>query len=429
MPRASTPTLLSLTEFARQIGVDPLHFAQGVSTLRPESRCSDVWMQYDWQNPQKMSREGIAYHVAEAERDLADALGYWPAPTWELGEFHPYPHPQRPEAFGGGGNVRLRWKSVRLNRGYVIEGGVRGTTLIGTEDWVGVDADGDGFNELARFTLDLSGLDPVPSACEIKAYFKEYDVADADNSRTDPVSEGADEAWEVRPLRVTRSGPVATATVYCNTWQLFRPQLQEALNADDIPADDADSYVDELVFYREYNDPSQQVLFGWDVEMGCTDLEDCAETTQSGCFHVKEERNGLVTPRPSTYNTSTEQFMSTNWTESVEPDALQVWYRSGWTPTNQRGCEVLDPYWARVITMIAVARLPWPLCDCSNVVDLTNRWRLDVSMIETEGNKSRSFLVNPDELSNPFGQRVGEIQAWWLVKNRGRRVGRAPNVY
>lgn len=428
MARASTPTLLSLDQFAAELGIDPMHFCGGVSSLRPETRCSDTWMQYAWQASAKISREDIAYHVAQAERDLADALGYWPAPTWEVGEFHAYPNPMRPEAFGGGGDVQLRWKRVKLNRGYVIEGGVRGTTEIGTEDWTGVDADGDGFNELARFTLDLTGMDPEPSACEIKAYFKEYDDADAANSRTDPVSSGADPAWEVRPLRVTREGAAHTATVYCNTWLLFRPQLQEALNADDIDADAAASYVDELVFYREYNDPSQQVLFGWNVELGCTNLAVCSDSTQDGCFHVKNPRNGLVTPQPASYNTTTEQFMSSNWTESVEPDAAQFWYRSGWTPTNQRGCQVLDPYWARTITMLAVARLPWPLCDCSNVVDLTDKWRQDMSMIETERDKSKSFQVDIGELSNPFGQRMGEILAWRRIKNRGRRVGRTVNV-
>jgi len=426
MARASQPTLLSLDGFARQIGVDPIHFNQGVSTLRPETRCGDTWFQKDWQASNKISRENIAFHIDQAERDLADALGYWPAPTWEVGEFHNYPQPQRPESFGGGGDVRLRWKRVKLNRGYVIEGGVRATTLIGTDVWTGVDADGDGFDELAQFTVDLTGMDPQPTECEIKGYFKEYDLADAANSRTEPASAGADEAWEVRPLQVTITG--TTATVYCNTWQLFRPQLQEAYNASDIDADAIGSYVDALVFYREYTDESQQVLFGWNVELGCTDLEVCSASTQTGCFYVKNERSGLVTPQPASYNTDDEQFMSSNWTESVEADAVQFWYRSGWTPTNQRGCQVLDPYWARTITMLAVARLPWPLCDCSNVVDLTDYWRQDASMIVTERDRSQSFIINPDELSNPFGQRVGEILAWRRIKNRGRRVGRTVNV-
>ena len=426
MSRASQPTLLSLDDFAANLGLDPQHFAGGYSSVRPQSRCNDTWKQYAWQDSAKISREDIAMHVSEAERDLADALGYWPAPTWEVDEFHEYPHPMRPEAFGGGGDVQLRWKRVKLNRGYVIEGGVRATTEIGTDVWVGVDIDGDGFDELAQFTVDLTGMDPVPTACEIKGYFKEYDVLDAANSRTDPASAGADPSWEVRPLKVTISE--TTATVYCNTWQIFRPQLQEAYNAADIDADLPANYVDELVFYREYTDESQQVLFGWGVELGCTSLEVCADSTQTGCFRIKNERSGLVTPQPSTYNTTTEIFMSTNWAESVEPDAVSFWYRSGWTPTNQRGCQVLDPYWARTITMLAVARLPWPLCDCSNVVDLTDYWRQDASMILTERDRSQSFIVDPSELSNPFGQRVGEILAWRRLKNRGRRVGKTVNV-
>jgi hypothetical protein len=117
-------------------------------------------------------------------------------------------------------------------------------------------------------------------------------------------------------------------------------------------------------------------------------------------------------------------FDSARWTENVEPDALNVWYRSGWQPTNPRACQTLDPYWAQVIRMLSTARLEWPICDCTNAKELSDYWRQDAAMMT----KTKSFNLAPSELSNPFGQRVGEILAWRRIQNRMRRIGRAIKV-
>ena len=158
MARASIPTLLSLDHYAKIMGLDPLHFCQGVSQLRPNPSCPQVWYQYTWQNPSIVSREHLSEVIAEAEKDLADAIGYWPTPVWlggATGEEHRYTPPKAPGAFGLGSNVYGRYKSLQLNRGYVIEGGQRGTTSLGDACWIGLDLDGDGFYETASFTLEV----------------------------------------------------------------------------------------------------------------------------------------------------------------------------------------------------------------------------------------------------------------------------------
>ena len=442
MARASIPTLLSLDHYAKIMGLDALHFCQGVSRLRANPSCPQVWYQYTWQNPSIVSREHLSEVIAEAEKDLADAIGYWPTPVWlggATGEEHRYTPPKAPGAFGLGSNVYGRYKSLQLNRGYVIEGGQRGTTSLGDACWIGLDLDGDGFYETASFTLEVdAGLDP----CSVHAYFKEYEAGDAANSRTDPASAGADEAWEVRPLQVSLTG--TTLTIYTKAWNLFRPQLWEELapdleapiDADDfgvggVPTDpcalgvDLGSYVDGLTFYRVYNDPENQVEFVWGGDISCSVDTACAEATQAGCLRVKNARNGLVIPRPGTYNADTGSFTSLSWTQSIEPDLVRVWYRAGWTPERPRTCQVLSDYWAKIITMLATARLEWDLCDCTNVKETSDYWRQDASKMT----RDKSFNLSQNELSNPFGQKVGEVLAWRrITKSQGRKKGQAIRV-
>jgi len=433
MPRATTPTLLSLADYARIMGINPLHFSQGVSAILPDATCSQVWYQFAWQAQHNISREGVADKISSAERDIADAIGYWPAPVYVEDEFIAYPTPYKPEYYGRGSNIRGRYKSVQLRRGYVIEGGQRAVELLGTACWAAIDADGDGFTEIAHFQL---AVDATLDVCQAKAYFKEYLDSDAENSRTDLASAGADPEWEVRPFKVELVG--TTLNIYFWVWDLFRPQLQEELGASTIDADDFGSgppedpcdylaapdlgvYVDELMFYREYTDPENQVEFSWGSDLSCSATAACAESTQAGCIRVKNPRNGLVIPQPGVYNSVTETFATASWSERIEPDAARIWYLAGWQPESRKTCATLDRRWKQMIVMLATARLEWDLCNCGNARDRSSYWRQDAAMMTA----AKSFNLRQDEMSNPFGQRVGEVLAWRQIRNLGRRKGRA----
>lgn len=411
------PNLLSLNHYAQIMGMDPMHFAGGFSTVRPESTCSDVWFEYDWQNPKLVSRQQVRTLINEAECDVVNELRYWPAPVYIEEEFHTYPHPQRKDLYGLGLGVSLRPKTLRANWGYVIEGGQRATTLLGTVGYLRFDADGDGFAELAQFVLPgvSASLDPT----RVKAYFKVWNAADAPNCRTDPSSTGADPTWEIRPLKTQLVG--TTLTVWVKVWQLFRPQLHEALDASAINADDATVYVEDITFYHEYTNPQTQVQFLWGADIACCTAA-CARTVQDGCFYVTDFRPGFLVPSPATY--SDDVFTRANWAECAEPDAVNLWYRAGYIPPRYRSNvgEPLSQFWAKTIAMLATARLEWPLCTCTNVQLLADRWREDLSRF----NEQRSFSVTPDDLQNPFGTRAGETLAWKrITKSRGRKIGQA----
>jgi len=424
MPRASTYTLLSLSRYARIMGIDPLHFAGAYSGLRPRDVCDRIWYQHDWQHPNRISREQLAHRIAEAERDLADYLGYWPGPVWIVDERQPYPRPHQRELTGYGYDARWRHKRMKLKWGYVIEGGQCAAEPLGSDvTYTTIDADNDGFDETAVFTI--AGVSSSLDVTEVHAFFKEYDAGDLVNTRTDPASSGADQAWEVRPIRCSLSD--TTLTVYIYVWELFRPVLQETLEMDadeggaaPIDADSATSYVDALDFYRLYTNPETQVQFLWGSDIPCTSGSSlaCAVADQTGCFRIQDERSSIVVPAPSTYSAADEAFTEANWVQGVEPDVVRFWYRSG-NVDPRSGYSTLTDYWARIIAQLATARLEWPLCDCTNVKLMTDRWQEDRAMI----NDQRSFSVSVTDLDNPFGTRTGEIEAWKALRRRA--IGQA----
>jgi len=326
MSRATPFTLLSLSDYARFLHLNPLHFAGGVSTAVTANVCGDVWRQWDWQDDGKVSREHIAQLVQQAERDLTEYLGYYMAPTWIADERRLYPRLYDRALTGYGQDNRFRYRSMRLNFGKVLYGGQRATTLLDPAPvaYVLRDLDGDGFTELAEFTVTVaSTLDP----CEVKLYFKEYVLADAVNCRTDPDSTGADFAWEIRPIRTSLSG--TTLTIWANSWDLFRPQLQEGFGTANIDADDVNSYVDTALVYRVYNDPTTPVQFLWGSDIYCDNTAGaCSWITQNGCMRLSDTRLGLATLSPATYNATTGLYTASTWSQGYEPDGVRLWYRA-----------------------------------------------------------------------------------------------------
>ena len=406
--RASTPSLVSLEQFAQILGLDPIHFAGGYSVLRPESsHCHDIWQQYQWQDTGKASREEVARALHRAEADIADVAGFWAAWKWIDDERHKC---QR------GGQVphvaRLRFTT---KWGEVISGGAQAVSAIDAGDvtrGANVDADGDGFAEWAVFTV--ANVATTWDLEDIRACFKVYSAIDAVNCRTNPSSTSYDEAWEVRPLKLTRSG--TTVTVYVPVWHLFKPQLSEELSPDAIDADATASYIDTLSFYRVYNDLSTQASLMWGTD--CVYDVSCAWTTQAGCIRTPDPHNGIITVTPGTYDADNDVYDAGCYTYGTTPDAVRLWYKAGLA---RPAPGVVDHTWARLIVMLACSRLDWPVCSCSNVKTLVDEWKQNAAKITED----RTYTFPVEAMLNPFGMRVGEILAYIGVSTPGRKKGRA----
>lgn len=219
MARASTPTLLSLERFFQILGINPAHGNGAAnSTVMPYSSCcEDIWYQFDWQFKDRVSREALAYAIAQAERDIAEVLGYWPAPTWTVEEVRQYPmHYQSDVVQYGMLDARGLPKALKTEYGRVIAPGRRAVTLIGTVITTGVapglvysDSDADGVIDTATITIATTLTD----VRQVKVFFAGH--------------AGLPE-WEIRtPRSKTITGGNFVATFW--PWQLIDPDLWDAL--------------------------------------------------------------------------------------------------------------------------------------------------------------------------------------------------------
>lgn len=414
MARASTPTLLSLDRYAQILGITPAHFNQGVSgTVFPLSNnCPDVWYQHGWQNVDAVSREDLALEIANAERDIAEYLGWWPAPIWIAQDVAMYPRWHRPEVYGVGGmNTRGQMKSIKANYGKIIEPGQRAVgTRIGqptvggpaTSELEYSTADGDAFDE----TVTVTQTTTLTDECEVKIYFTGHD---------------GDPEWEIRPARtkVIEAG-LLTATFW--SWQFIDPDLWEEIPTADFAAIDLDAavYVNTVDVYREYNDPTAtSAVFYWegqpDASSICavclgTGCAACQLTTQNGCAHIRDAERGLLVPVPATYDETDAQWESASWSVCRDPDQVKLYYYCGdlsWLNLAGRRCDALSNQMAQTIAMLATARLERPFCRCGNSAALAAHWREDLAFVG-----EKSYNVPYETLSNPFGTKRGEIQAW-----------------
>jgi hypothetical protein len=433
MARASTPTLLALDHYARIMGITPPHFNQAAGPdggmFPVVGSCTDVWWQYAWQDIDQVSREDLARAIDDAEEDIAEVLGYYPAPKWISNEMHQYERFHRRDLYTYGQNIRGQFKSVKARWGRFISAGQRATAEV--DSGVAVtysDPDGDGYDELAT----ISTTTTLTDRCEIKVYF---------------AGEGGNQEWEIRPAKtVTLSGGTVTFTF--DAWQLLDPDLWEQFpgaglladvqqsGAQAINVETAGNYVTTVDIYREYTDFTQSsAQFYWEpkpqnLQFGNVVCNQCSGsgcvacelTTQTGCSHVRDVNRGIVVPTPATYDADNAQWSEACWSECREPDQVKIWYYAGELSEKflrDETCEPLNNSLANAIAWLATARLERPLCACNNSQALSVDLQRDLTFTPPDGGV---FFLSESDLDNPFGTRKGEIMAWRRVKDLTEKV-------
>ncbi len=422
------PTLLSLPYYAQIMGINPVHFQGAIGDpIWPvvSANCNDIWPRYSWQNADQVSHEDLARAIYDAEQEIARALGFYPAPYWIAQEVHEWPRHYRRDVWRRGGrNLRGARASIQARFGKFIQGGQRAVTPVCAASTVGLtlqylDLDGDGFSETARINVPTDFTDP----CELKVYF--YDT-------------GGVQEWEIRPARSkVISGGFLVAEF--DSWLFVDPDLRSfyptmaGFQAVDIST--TANFVTTVDVYREYNDyTASAATFLWEPDpsnllaslcgsCGGTGCPACGLSSQEGCLHVRQTDNGMVVPAPGTYNETTEQWDQDAFTECRDPDHVSLYYFAGELNDRWRSnasCEMLSNWWAHAIAWMATARLERPFCSCGNVEALAADLRIDLARNQPD----RSFQLDFNMLSNPFGTRRGEMRAWLRVKKMaGRRLG------
>jgi len=412
MARASTPTLLPLDTYAKIMGVSPPHFngAVGEKIFSAAGGCTDVWYQYAWQGNDRISREELAETIAEAEQDIHDVLGFWPAPKW-ISEVHKFPRHHRPNVRNGVFNDRYLRKSIILKNGKLISPGPRAESVIGTATTAGgtlvfSDEDGDGYSETATITLATTVTDQK----EIRCYYPGE----------------TDDAWEIRPARsITIAG--GNVVIVFWAWQLIDEKYSEAFPGSDEAGtlDISDAiYLESVDVRRVYTDNTGTgVVFYWEAandlasgaicsSCGGAGCPECTLTTQNGCLVVRDVENGIAVPTPATYSADDGEWSAAAFSVCREPDQVKVYYYAGDMDQRYIDDKTTDPMpkkWARIIAYLATARLERPLCSCGNTEALYRKLRAETAFNSGDGS---SWFLSDEMMSNPFGTRYGEVWAY-----------------
>lgn len=420
MARASYDTLLSLDRYAKIMGISPAHFNQAVGEdiFPAAGGCSDLWFQHSWQMNDRVSREDLALAIKNAEEDIAEFMGYWPSPKFIEAEVHPYPRPYRRYLKGSGYNNRYDRKSIKPNYGRLVSPGRRATAKIDDATVAGgemvfSDDDGDGYSETVTITVATTLTD----VNEIKVFY---------NGETTP-------EWEIRPVRSKEITGGNVVLVFW-AWQFIDPDLWETLPGT-IEALDLEGaiYVDEVDVVRVYVDNSQaSAVFYWEPRYdsltcptcGGTGCYACQLTTQNGCCFIRDVEQGVLVPAPATYDADNEVWNTADYDVCYEPDQVKIYYYSGDQDQRYLDGRTHDPLsdrWAKIIAMIATARLDRDFCSCKNLATLVDDWRRDLTRVDRDG---PNFFISDRDRDNPFGTRKGEIMAYRqmsrLIERRGK---------
>ena len=412
--RASTPTKLSLLDWAKIIGIHPLHFAQ-VAYIRPSTGtplgCSQIFFQYPWQNSDAASREEIAQAIAQAEELVEQYLGFRLSPSWEVDEWRPSEPHFQPELYAlGYRNYNGLSSIVKANWGHFITGGIETKTLVDAEaPIVYTDADSDDYEETATVVVTVTaGLDP----CELAVYYPGHDGEDG---------------WEIKPVRSSISG--TTATITFRREQAVAEILLEGLDpAGADPSEDSD-FLTEVDVYRHWTDPQLQAVLMWEPGSSCNCGQSgcalCSYTVQNACLHLRgDPKHSLAAYTPAEWDSDTNSFSNVAMASSRRPDLVRLYYYSGLRNKRKDCTRDMDDYWKRVIAHFAAALLDRPPCDCS--VNDWEYWREDLSLVQgsdASGTQTGIYRIEFNEIENPFGTRRGMLYAWRAVKKLG--IGQA----
>lgn len=420
-------TSLSLDEWARVFGWHPYHFwgMADQGALKVTAQCDSVVYGYAWQDTQLAGRYEITQAIARAEALLAQQLGYRVGPVYTDATL---PWPRLGDARlqrGGAWQADGRWLAVNLPEGEIQDLGVEARTSIGTAAVTLSDPDGDGADD--RFTVTIATS--VTDTDEIAIYFQA-----TDRLNSDPVSE----RYRIRPVDVTISG--GTATIRGASWLLVKPIWSEGFTKAPRDPAAAGTLATAVEVYRRYTNAdstavtSSQAVITWETRpchgwwccCGCQDVSSAysgspydpnAVAQAVARAGIRNARIGLVHAAEAAYDATTGVWSSLDWAVCTEPDRVTVRYLAGRPLTNGR----VDSALAQVTARLAAAELGRPICSCDVANRELARWQFDRARVG--GANDEQYAISPSDLDNPFGTRMGHIQAWQYVQKQQRLRG------
>lgn len=405
MARADTRTLLPLDRFTQIVSYSPILFNQvyiDTDDLQRASSCSDPILQYTWQPASggQPGREEIAQAIQQAEDQIESILKFSLLPRWYAGARVAYPENGASPSSWLYRTPRNQTIAVRAPTFHVLQGGVEAWSLIGAGAAIAYsDVDGDGYDELATVTVATT----ITDADEIAVYYPGVSAADRGS-------------WEIRPIKVSFSGGVAT--VKFARQQCVLAALLERLNAAGVDGMDNANFLTTVDVYRHYNDPSTMATLEWE---GCTCNDSCAVcsiSTQSACITVRDEHNGLIALSPGDWNADDAQYDCACLSVGRRPDRVRLYYRGGYRDTRvARPMNEMAPQLEKAITYMALVYLDREWLTCEQIHNLMEHWRADMATsVGSPSGLSTSTKLSAESLRNPLGTTRAAFYAYDVIK-------------
>lgn len=414
MARANTYTWLGLDRWAEIIGINPLFWNSLYLTDDPPTgqECSSLWQQFSYTDPNNLGREDIARAIANAESQIANWLGFNLLPDWICNEELVSHRAKVPEAYPTMVNVRDAPVSVSTFKKRVIAGGVRGVIELALSTPIKFeDLDSDGYDETGsiRFscpwTEEPEPCDPLPlvwDLCEYRIFYANH---------------GGDPLWEIKPTKYTLSG--GNIIIWFNSWQVVSEvYTRGGFVKHELDANDPASYETHLDVYRVYNDTRDQATLIWNDCGACGGggCALCSDSRQTACVNVRNSRLGHITYNPATYSDETGLWTSEGCLSGRAPDRILVNYYSGLQAQCDCPAYKMPDYLECAIAYFACALLDRDVC-CEDCDPYINKWRVDLA---ASGEGITSYQNGAMVLNNPFGTKLGAVEAWRLINTDQR---------
>jgi hypothetical protein len=127
---------------------------------------------------------------------------------------------------------------------------------------------------------------------------------------------------------------------------------------------------------------------------------------------IRDSRLGLVTPGAAAYNPDTGTW-SSSWCCSgiyCDPDRVKLRYLAGVPLING----VMSSQWQSIVTKLAAAELKRRICACRETNERLHDLQLDMAL---ESTQTERYRRTEQQMNNPYGTRLGAIQAWLESKD------------
>lgn len=393
-----TQTGLCLDSFREFLGIDPLLFMNltfiGCDGYEDEeSLCATSFTQYHGKN-REFGRESFTKALAQAESKVASALGTFVSPTWvcnECVDVSGFWDVKRPY-----NQVNIEKQIFKTSYTSVIRFGQEENINLGDYTLYYESTNDDDYNDYAILTFSS---EEKLNECDIKLYIPNH---------------FGDCLYEICPFEVINYEIAEGFHVYTlriNSWLLIRPELylnkrwknEMALKACD------DIYLSELtVGYTKVDSCKPHGYLYYKNNPNCT--EGCEETAVPFCIIPINKCEGTFRIKLGGLNEEGCFVPSSNCSFG-KPSRLCFNYQAGCSFGNcTPGCCYTEcPIDA--VYKLAAALLPFSYCVCDDCKDLVITYYQSNAAMEVTSSGVK-YRVPMSLLVNPFGTRLGEIEAY-----------------